>query len=82
MVLNYTSASFAAIFELLCFCTMRQNANLSCGNAQIIQQVKATANKPNILGYTAHKKVHSGELFKNNGHASKGKCEKVEARLF
>lgn len=53
MVLN---ASFAAVFGLLCFCTMRKNATLSCGNAQTIHQVKATADKMDILGYTAHKK--------------------------
>lgn len=46
-----------------------ENANLSCDNAQIIHQVKATADKLDILGYTAHKKVNYSLLLKNNGHA-------------
>lgn len=76
------SASFAAIFGLLYFCTMRKNANLSCDNAQIIHQVKATVDKLDILGYTAHKKVNYSLLLKNNGHAPGEKCEKGETRLF
>lgn len=47
-------SAFAAIFALLCFRTMRKNANLSCGSAQIKHHVKSTAGKVDILRYTQH----------------------------